>query len=58
MELMDIFAKFDIQLDNSCKRNEKIYRDMCKEIDDREPNLFIEKESINRRGAAEKIPLD
>ena len=29
MELMDLFAKFDMQLDASCKRNEKIYFDMC-----------------------------
>ena len=41
MELMDIFAKFDLQLDASCKRNEKMYFDMCKTLE-KEPKLVIE----------------
>jgi hypothetical protein len=32
MELMGLFAKFDTQLDATCKRNEKLYFDMCKEL--------------------------
>lgn len=33
MELMDSFSKTEVQLDNSCKRNEKVYYDMSKELD-------------------------
>jgi hypothetical protein len=32
MELMDIFSKYDMQIDSSCKRNEKMYFDICKEL--------------------------
>ena len=32
MEIMDIFQKCDQQIDASCKRNEKMYYDICKEL--------------------------
>ena len=32
MELMDSFQKIDLAVDGACKKNEKIYQDMCKEL--------------------------
>ena len=50
MELMDSFQKVDLNLDNSCKRNEKMYYDICKELN-KKPNLVIEVNSGKRGGA-------
>jgi hypothetical protein len=55
MELMDIFAKADLLLDASCKRNEKMYFEMCKTLD-KEAKLRIEVEQ--RRGAAKSMPIE
>ena len=55
MELMDIFAKADQVLDASCKRNEKMYFEMCKTLD-KEAKLHIEVEQ--RRGAAKSMPIE
>jgi len=41
MELMDTFAKYDMIVDGSCKRNEKMYHDICKEKN-QDPDLKIE----------------
>ena len=49
MEMMDQFGKLDIALDNACKRNEKLYYDLAKELK-REPNLIIEVNRGNRGG--------
>ena len=55
MELMDIFAKYDMQLGQSCKRNEKMYFEMCNTLN-QEPKLVIEVEQ--RRGAAKAVGIE
>lgn len=55
MELMDSFGKYDLLLDASCKRNEKMYYEMCKTVN-QPPNLVIEVEQ--RRGAAKAVPIE
>lgn len=52
---MDLFGKFDMQLDISCKRNEKIYFDMAKACD-KEPKLVIEIEQA--RGRAKTLSVE
>ena len=32
MELMDTFQKYDLQIDASCKRNERMYFEIAKEL--------------------------
>ena len=32
MEVVDVFAKYEIIVDGSCKRNEKLYFDMAQEL--------------------------
>ena len=49
MELMDIFAKYDTLLDASCKRNEKMYVEVCKELN-KQANLVIEVSTGKRGG--------
>lgn len=56
MELMDIFAKYDNLLDASCKRNERMYTEMCKELN-KNANLVIEVSS-GRRGATQPVPVE
>lgn len=55
MEIMDSFGKLDIALDNACKRNEKLYYDLAKELK-REPNLVIEMQT-NKRGRTEQVKI-
>ena len=43
MELVDTFAKYDNQLDSSCKRNEQIYFQTSQEME-KEAKLEIEKQ--------------
>lgn len=43
MELMDTFAKYDNQIDSSCKRNEQVYFQTVQEIG-QEPKLMIERQ--------------
>jgi len=31
MELMDVFQKYDVSIDGQCKRNERMYEEICKE---------------------------
>ena len=31
MELMDVFQKVDVSIDGQCKRNERMYEEICKE---------------------------
>ena len=31
MELMDVFQKYDVAIDTQCKRNERMYEEICKE---------------------------
>ena len=33
MELMDVFQKYDVAIDAQCKRNERMYEEICKERD-------------------------
>ena len=56
MELMDVFAKYEIQIDNSCKRNEKMYFDVCKELN-KQPSLKMEVPS-GRRGQMDTIDVE
>jgi len=56
MELMDTFNKYDTALDNSCKRNEKMYYDMCKELN-KPANLQMEVPS-GRRGQMDTIKVE
>lgn len=48
MELMDTFSKYDLQLDASCKRNERMYFDISKELE-KPAELKIEM-SAGRKG--------
>ena len=51
MEMLDVFAKYDLTVDASCKRNEKMYYDICKEKN-QEPDLKLEVAQAGRRGQA------
>jgi len=31
MELMDVFQKYDLAIDAQCKRNERMFEEICKE---------------------------
>ena len=42
MELMDTFAKYDIQIESSCKKNETLYFQIAKELNSPNPELKIE----------------
>jgi len=33
MELMDTFSKYDMVVDGACKRNEKMYVEICQKKD-------------------------
>lgn len=55
MELMDIFSKYDSQIDASCKRNEKMYFYICKELN-QPANLIIE--ISGNRGATEQVEVE
>jgi len=50
---MDTFSKMDMIVDGSCKRNEKMYIDICKEKG-QEADLKIEVQTGARRGQANK----
>jgi len=39
--LMDSFAKLDVAIDSSCRRNERLYFDLAKELE-KKGNLVIE----------------
>lgn len=54
MELMDTFSKYDLVIDGACKRNEKMYIDLCKDKN-QEPDLKLEVNSGQRRGQANKM---
>lgn len=56
MEIMDSFGKQDLQLDGACKRNEKMYMDMCKELN-KNANLMIEVNS-GRRGGTQQVTVE
>jgi len=47
MELLDTFSKYDAQLDGTCKKNEKMFFEMCKELQIADPKLMIE---VGRNG--------
>jgi hypothetical protein len=42
MELMDTFAKYDLAIDQSCKRYEATYYQMAKELDKKLEPLQLE----------------
>jgi len=51
MELMDTFSKYDVQLDASCKKNEKMFFEVCKELQIAgKENLTIEKKDPHKKG--------
>lgn len=56
MEIMDSFAKQDVLLDACCKRNEKMYVDMCKELN-KNANLVIEV-NTGRRGGSTQMTVE
>ena len=56
MELMGIFQKYDTMLDASCKRNEKMYTDMCKELN-KKADLVIEV-NTGRRGGTQNMSVE
>jgi hypothetical protein len=39
MELVDVFAKNEVLVDASCKRNEKLYFDMAQELNIKDAQL-------------------
>jgi hypothetical protein len=41
MQLMDTFTKLDVAIDSSCRRNERLYFDLAKELE-KKPSLYIE----------------
>ena len=54
MELMDTFAKYDMAVDGACKRNEKLYIELCQNKN-QEPDLKLEVSSGQKRGQANKM---
>jgi hypothetical protein len=56
MELMDIFSKVDTLLEASCRKNEKMYTDMCKELN-KNANLVLEV-STGRRGGTKQVTVE
>jgi len=56
MELMDIFSKIDTLVESSCRKNEKMYFEMCKELK-KNPNLVLEV-STSRRGGSKKVSVE
>ena len=57
MELMDVFSKYDTQLDASCKRNEKIYFEMSKVLN-KPANLVIEVNTAGRRAGTQQVSVE
>ena len=47
MELMDTFAKYDLQIDASCKRNESLFHSTAAELNKKDHKLVLE---IQQRG--------
>jgi hypothetical protein len=58
MELMDTFAKLDTSIDGSCKRYEKIYKEMNKELELPDTQMSIEIEDPSRQGPPRKIAIE
>lgn len=56
MEMMEIFSKYDLALDSSCKRNERMYTEMCAELN-KNANLVIEVSS-GRRGGSQQMSVE
>ena len=42
MELVDVFAKNEVLVDGSCKRNEKLYFEMAQELNIKDAQLQID----------------
>lgn len=42
MELVDVFSKYELLVDGSCKRNEKLYFDMAQELNMKDAQLQID----------------
>jgi len=55
LELVDKFAKNEVLLDNSCKRNEKQYFDMCKELQ-QQPDLMME--LVQQKGKSLQVSVE
>lgn len=53
---MDSFGKLDLAIDAACKRNEKLYRDLCKDLN-KEPTLTIEM-ITNEKGDRQKVKVE
>ena len=53
MELLDTFSKYDAQLDASCKKNEKMFFEVCKELKIADPKLMIELSRSNEKMSVE-----
>jgi hypothetical protein len=56
MELMDVFGKTDTIVDASCKRHERLYFEMCKELS--KPEVLMMEVSVGRRGEMKKATVE
>jgi len=57
MELMDTFSKYDALLDSSCKRNEKMYYEVAKELG-KPADLKIEVSAGRRGQGNQTLPVE
>lgn len=55
MELVDVFAKNEVLVDASCKRNEKLYFDMAQELNIKDAQLQID--VPQNRGESQKMKV-
>lgn len=55
MELVDAFSKYEILVDGSCKRNEKLYFDLAQELNMKDAQLQID--VPQNRGESQKIKV-
>jgi hypothetical protein len=42
MELIDVFSKYEVLVDGTCKRNEKLFFDMAIELNIKDAKLLID----------------
>jgi hypothetical protein len=42
MELVDVFTKYEVLVDGTCKRNEKLFFEMATELSIKDPKLLID----------------
>jgi uncharacterized protein (DUF2249 family) len=57
MELMDTFSKYDVQIDASVKKNEKMFFEVCKELQMGKETLTIEKKDPHKKGETIQVSV-